>query len=29
MMRIQKYLLTDNFRSHLSISLAQTIALNL
>jgi hypothetical protein len=27
--RIKKYLLTDNFRSHLSISLAQTIALNL
>jgi hypothetical protein len=28
-MRIKKYLLTDNFRSHLSISLAQTIAFNL
>jgi hypothetical protein len=28
-MRIKKYLLTDNFRSHLSISLAHTIALNL
>lgn len=28
-LRIKKYLLTDNFKSHLSISLAQTIALNL